>query len=110
MTKLSAVALGAIFIAMTSLSQTGNPGGPLNQNLGDPDYGVCRGLDPNCYHNWGALPKTDFRVLMYSRTMGPRHANLGPPLAAGLNPPLQPANVVHASMVKLAAANGFGID
>ena len=23
------------------------------QELGDPDYGVCRGPDPKCYHDWG---------------------------------------------------------
>ena len=55
---------------------------------GDPDYGVCRGTDPECYHNWVA--NRENKVLIYSRTAGPRHANLEPALAAGLNPPLGP--------------------
>ncbi|GFJ87516.1 hypothetical protein [Phytohabitans rumicis] len=62
------------------------------ENLGDPDYGVCRGTDPDCYHDWGNFdPAADgHRVLVYSRTAGPRHAHLGPALPAGLNPPLTP--------------------
>jgi type 1 glutamine amidotransferase len=60
------------------------------ENLGNPDYGVCRGTDPDCYHDWGNFdPATDgYRVLVYSRTAGPRHAHLGPALPPGLNPPL----------------------
>ena len=47
------------------------------------DYGVCRGVDPSCYHEWGngweeGEPK---RILIWSRTAGPRHAHLGTPLA-----------------------------
>ncbi|WP_245599588.1 hypothetical protein [Nakamurella lactea] len=58
------------------------------QNLGDPDYGVCRGTDPKCYHDWHNFDTSEgYRVLLYTRTAGPRHANLGPALAPGLNPP-----------------------
>ena len=38
-------------------------------------YGVCRGVDPDCYSDWGT--ERDNKVLVYSRTAGPRHANLG---------------------------------
>src|SRR6185503_19602687 len=48
---------------------------------GDTDYGVCRGTDPRCYHNW--VDDRQNRVLVYSRTAGPRHANLGPALPSG---------------------------
>ena len=69
--------------------------------LGDPDYGVCRGLDARCYHNWGNFdPAKGYKVLLYTRTAGPRHANLGPALAPGLNPPLTDANVVQKAMVR----------
>jgi uncharacterized protein len=82
----------------------------LNQSFGNPDYGVCRGTNPACYHDWGVLPREQRRVLLWTRTAGPRHANLGPALQKGLNPPLDAANVVQAGMVKLAAASGFALD
>ncbi|HEY8251653.1 MAG TPA: hypothetical protein VIG70_13690, partial [Burkholderiales bacterium] len=64
---------------------------------GDFDYGVCRGTNPKCYHDWAHEERDDPpRVLIYTRTAGPRHANLGPRLAAGLNPPLTPEGCVPA--------------
>ncbi|MES5823159.1 ThuA domain-containing protein [Streptomyces sp. RG80] len=81
------------------------------QELGDPHYGVCRGADPRCYHDWGNFDASKgYRVLLYTRTAGPRHANLGPALAAGLNPSLTAANVVQNAVVKLGADNGFQVD
>jgi type 1 glutamine amidotransferase len=81
------------------------------QQLGDPDYGVCRGTDPRCYHDWGNFdPAKGYKILVYSRTAGPRHANLGPPLAAGLNPPLSPANVAQNALVTMGEDNGFTVD
>ena len=50
----------------------GNPGG---QNNIDPVYNACRGVDPDCYNAW--YTDRDDKVLVYSRTAGPRHANLG---------------------------------
>ena len=41
----------------------------------DTYYNVCRGTNPKCYHDWGAFASTPDRVLIYSRTAGPRHAN-----------------------------------
>ncbi len=81
------------------------------ENLGDPDYGVCRGTDPKCYHDWNNFdPANGYRVLLYTRTAGPRHANLGPALPAGLNPPLAPANVVQNAVVAMGQAHGFAVD
>jgi uncharacterized protein len=81
------------------------------ENLGDPDYGVCRGTDPKCYHDWHNFdPANGFRVLLYTRTAGPRHANLGPVLPAGLNPPLAPANVVQNAIVAMGQQHGFAVD
>ncbi len=47
----------------------------------DPAYNVCRGTDPRCYHDWAHETRGN-QVLIYTRTAGPRHANLGPRLAA----------------------------
>jgi len=97
-------------LAQGAAAQTKIPGGAINQSLGEMDYGVCRGTDPSCFHDWPRTATTEYRVLLYTRTAGPRHANLGPALAAGLNPPLTPANVVQNGMIKLAAENGWKID
>jgi len=76
--------------------------------MGDFDYGVCRGTDPKCYHNWGVVRQN--KVLIYTRTAGPRHANLGPALAPGLNPPLLPAHIVQNSLIRWMAEQGVGAD
>src|SRR5688572_4961453 len=65
----------------------------------DPVYNVCRGPDPLCYNDWGVQQRKANRVLIYSRSAGPRHANLGPPLASGLNPALGADNIMQANLV-----------
>jgi type 1 glutamine amidotransferase len=104
--------------ALAALAMTGAPvaahprsGATGAQNLGDPDYGVCRGPDPDCYHDWGNFnPAVDgYKVLLYTRTAGPRHADLGPALGPGLDPPLTAAHVVQSAIVALGAANGFAV-
>ena len=86
------------------------PGGPLNQNLGDMDYGVCRGVDAKCFHDWPRAKTAEYKVLLFTHTAGPRHQDLGKPLDAGLNPPLDDSNVVQHGMLKLMAANGIKLD
>ena len=104
------IAAALALTAGAALAQTGNPGGPINDNLGAPDYGVCRGLDVKCFHSW-ARPKTEaYRVLLFTRTGGPRHQNLGPSLPPGLSPALADANVVHKGMLAIAAKNGWTLD
>ncbi|WP_146188116.1 ThuA domain-containing protein [Mycetocola zhujimingii] len=76
------------------------------------DYGVCRGTDAACYNEWGngwkeGEPK---RILIWSRTAGPRHAHLGTPLGPGLNPPLNADNVAQASLKAWAAERGIQAD
>jgi type 1 glutamine amidotransferase len=80
------------------------------------DYGVCRGTDPTCYNEWGrgweeGEPK---RILIWSRTAGPRHAHLGAPLAAGLNPPLNVdplrPNVAQTALIAWAAEREIAAD
>lgn len=64
---------------------------PINSNLPpgalpsswDTHYNVCRGVDPKCYRNW--VDNRQMKVLVYSRTAGPRHANLGTALGPGKN-------------------------
>ena len=76
----------------------------------DPIYNVCRGVDARCYHDWAAAKRNGNRVLIYSRTAGVRHQNLGPPLAAGLNPPLTSANVVQSALKGWLEQEGIAVD
>jgi uncharacterized protein len=98
------VATGTLSVAQGRIGQGA-------RQLGDPDYGVCRGTDSRCYHDWGNFDTSKgFKVLLYTRTAGPRHANLGPALAAGLNPPLTDDNAVQRAVRKLGDDNGFQVD
>jgi type 1 glutamine amidotransferase len=109
--RLALLACAAALLAPIAASaQTGMPGGAINDNLGQMDYGVCRGTDPKCFHDWPRAPRGKLKVLLYTHTAGPRHANLGPPLGPGLNPPLVEDNAVQRGMVKLAADNGITLD
>ncbi len=71
-------------------------------------YNVCRGSNPLCYHPW----RTDRldRVLLYTRTAGPRHAHLGPALAAGLNPPLTSLHVLQNAIIAWMSAQGIQVN
>jgi type 1 glutamine amidotransferase len=71
-------------------------------------YGVCRGLDTSCYHNWGVTRQK--RVLVFSRTAADRGPALGTPLAAGTNPTLGPSNVAQAALKRLLTAEGIVVD
>ena len=111
--------LGAVLVTVAALMTAAAPssadrGRPDEgaRELGEPDYGVCRGTDDRCYHDWGNFdPATNgYKVLVYSRTAGPRHAHLGPPLAPGLNPPLTEANVAQNALIKLGQEHGFAVD
>jgi type 1 glutamine amidotransferase len=74
----------------------------------DPVYNVCRGPDARCYNPW--VETRQNKVLIYTRTAGPRHANLGPSLAAGLNPPLAAGNVVQNALIAWLAEQGVAAD
>jgi hypothetical protein len=78
------------------------------QSTEDFHYGVCHGTDPSCYHNWGIQrPK---KVLLFTRTAGPRHQSLGTALPLGLDPPLGPDNHTQADIIRLLNAEGIGVD
>ena len=122
---VAAAALGAGMVVGGAALSPGNGNGgtatdsagsrrPLSQIYLDEikDYGVCRGIDPTCYNEWGngfteGEPK---RILIWSRTAGPRHAHFGTALAPGLNPPLNPNNVAQAAMIAWAAERGIAAD
>jgi type 1 glutamine amidotransferase len=74
----------------------------------DPVYNVCRGTDARCYNPW--VTDRQNKVLIYTRTAGPRHANLGPALPAGRNPPLTPQHVVQNALIAWLAEQGVQAD
>ena len=86
----SFVLWGAAASAEDGYAKSGNRPDMNDPDIsGDFDYGVCRGTDPKCYHDWAHEERANPpRVLIYTRTAGPRHANLGSRLGPGLNPPL----------------------
>nr|MDT0659304.1 ThuA domain-containing protein [Micromonospora sp. DSM 115978] len=109
-------------------SASGQRGGPSGV---DPAYGVCRGVDPDCYSDWGT--ERDNKVLIYSRTAGPRHANLGQNLdpdnaansgltlprpyvitanhtdPAAWPRPLNSSNVVQVELIRMLTAEGIEV-
>lgn len=116
----AASAIGTAGVLLGGLLLGGTPataGAPADahgggaQQLGHPDYGVCRGTSPRCYHDWGNFdPAAGYKILVYSHTAGPRHANLGPELGKGMDPPLADANVAQNALVKMGKDNGFSVD
>lgn len=108
--SLAALALAASsLLGSAALAQTGAVKKVNPKNI-DPYYNVCRGLSTECFNDWHAFDALPNKVLIYSRTAGPRHANLGPVLAAGLNPPLADTNVMQAGLVRMLAAAGIAAD
>ena len=106
-------ALAAMSLPNAAVAQSANQFAPgrLMENSFDPTYNVCRGTNPICYNDWGVQERRSNRVLIYSRTAGPRHANLGPALPLGLNPPLDPTqHVAQSRLVQMLAAEGIQAD
>ncbi|RYH16183.1 MAG: ThuA domain-containing protein, partial [Alcaligenaceae bacterium] len=94
---------GAIAATLLAISLSGCGGGdddaPFVAEADasfDTYYNVCRGTDPKCYNEWGAFASTPNRVLIYSRTAGPRHGNLGTAMGPGLNPVMNADNIMQA--------------
>jgi type 1 glutamine amidotransferase len=107
---LCAAALG--LVSGSAASARGGADGGYYPDGVDPQFGVCRGTDPGCYHSWYNFDPTKYgyRVLVFTKTAGPRHADLGPALGPGLDPTLTAANVVQSAMIRLGAQNGFKVD
>ncbi len=110
------VVAGALFAGSTLATAAPDhdgDGGTIYYAAGvDPQFGVCRGTDPSCYHNWYDFDpaKNGYHVLVFTKTAGPRHADLGPALGPGLDPTLTSANVVQNGMIRLGQENGFSVD
>lgn len=127
-TSVRAIAAAAALLAAGTASAQADRT-PVNSNLPpgalpsswDPTYNVCRGVDPKCYRNW--VGNRQDKVLIFSRTAGPRHANIGSRLPAGkqtqanasatpsTNITLDPAS--HTAQVALRAwlnAEGIAVD
>jgi uncharacterized protein len=110
--------LTAGVMSLTAITGAWAQGTPTNGNLPpgalpsswDPTYNVCRGTDPKCYSNWIPSASRQNRVLIFTRTAGPRHANLGTALAAGLNPPLNANNTAVAGLKAWLEAEGITVD
>jgi type 1 glutamine amidotransferase len=81
---------------------------PGTQDNYDPYYNVCRGTDPRCYHPW--VENRENKVLLYTRTAGPRHGHLGPRMEAGTNPPLTPQHVAQNAIIQWLGERGVGVD
>jgi type 1 glutamine amidotransferase len=125
-TVSAAIAAGAIAAASvafvsptlagpTTLKKDKGPSHPIVESVYTDeiaDYGVCRGVDPSCYHDWGAGWEEGEakRVLIWSRTAGPRHAHLGTALGPGLNPPLNANNVAQANLKTWLEEEGVQVD
>lgn len=103
--------LGAVFALMfaagsasaaqsepNTAQPTGSQGTPGAKDNFDPVYNVCRGTDPRCYHPWKADRQN--KVLLYTRTAGPRHANINPALGTGLDPALSATGNVAQRAIK----------
>jgi type 1 glutamine amidotransferase len=92
----------------TVAQPTGGHPAPGTWDNFDPVYNVCRGTDPRCYHPW--VDNRENKVLIYTRTAGPRHANLGTALPPGKNPPLGANNIVQTALVAWMAEQGVAAD
>jgi type 1 glutamine amidotransferase len=115
MTSIAAVAACLSAGGASAQGATQNAPGVLKNKSHDVYYNVCRGTDPQCLaqnNGWAEPnPATKSRVLIYSRTAGPRHANLGTSLAGlGLNPPLNANNVMQATLIAWMAEEGITAD
>ena len=107
-----ALSAGAAFAAFPDVPPTTDGTVQSQENF---NYGVCTGTDPSCYHNWGVTRATsdqfpNGKVLLYTRTAGPRHASIGTALPAGLNPPLGANNQTQKDIIRLLNAEGIAVD
>lgn len=109
------LALATTLVLVSTMNGAeGRGGAPYQYADKLTDYGVCMGLDERaCYNDDWTPPFKENevpRVLVFSRTAGPRHGHLGPELGEGLNPPLTEENVAQQAIVDWGAEYGFQVD
>ena len=107
------IVAGALVLGAASALAQSYPNVPptvdgTTQSVERFNYGVCHGTDPGCYHNWGVTRQK--KVLLFTRTAGPRHASLGTALPAGLNPALGANNNTQKDIIRLLNAEGIAVD
>jgi len=115
---LVSIAAAGMAGAQGNSNNANNGNGASNPNLPagalptswDPTYNVCRGVDPGCYHDWVGAENRQNKVLIYTRTAGPRHANIGNRMVAGRNPPLNSTHVLQNALIAWLAAEGVTAD
>jgi type 1 glutamine amidotransferase len=116
----TSLALGAAAGFAQPYPQVPRATNDIPDSIENYNYGVCStyGSSPealSCYHNWGVQRFTSAqypngKVLLYTRTAGPRHQSIGTALAAGLNPPLNANNNSQLDLIRLLGAQGIGVD
>jgi type 1 glutamine amidotransferase len=122
MTQVTLAAAAACVAAGGAWAQgaSQNAPGVLKNKSHDVYYNVCRGTDPQCLaqnNGWPEMAEsTKTRVLIYSRTAGPRHANLGTALTGlGRITPTSATqlfanNVMQATLRTWLAEEGIAAD
>jgi len=98
---------GGMATAATPEPTVAVPTGGVKKGL-DPVYNVCRGTDPLCYNPW--VTNRQEKVLLFTRTAGPRHANVGTALAAGKNPTLGSNNILQNAIIAWMGEQGVAVD
>jgi hypothetical protein len=122
---LVAVALTACATAASAQPGKGNNSGATAESMEDRTFGGCLTTKPSCYHDWFPHEERENRVLLYTRTAGPRHANINPQATAtGLNPPplclpgqtqcvVDPSatgNLAQKAIIRMLNAQGVAVD
>jgi hypothetical protein len=111
----AAFALGSVSVFAQSFPNVPVTTDGTAQSQENPNYGVCHGTDPSCYHNWGVTRTNpsqfpNGKVLLFTRTAGPRHQSLGTALPLGVNPALGANNNTQKDIIRLLNAEGIGVD
>lgn len=100
----------AALVLASGVSDAGRGPGGTNPLQGTYDstetftYGVCRGVDPSCYHNWGVVHNNS--VTIFSRTAAARNGALGDPMVGTT---IGPTNVAQAGLKRILQAAGITV-
>jgi type 1 glutamine amidotransferase len=102
------VAVALALTAGTTFAARG-PGGtnPLQGTADSMEtftYGVCRGVDPGCFHNWGVVHNNS--VVIFSRTAAQRNGALGDPMVGTT---IGATNVAQAGLKRILQAAGITV-
>ena len=101
--------LAALVLASGVSVAARGPGGgnPLQGTYDSTEtftYGVCQGVDPSCYHNWGVVHNNS--VTIFARTAAQRSPALGDPMVGTT---IGPTNVAQAGLKRILQAAGITV-